>query len=245
MKIENRVEALEVELKILKNEIQSTLLEIREQVLNHYYPELRAEEPSRAAATPVRRSEIRPNNGPQRPAQGMSVVGNNQSVTTPPFSDIFLQDVGDDDLDEPVDEDRGGHSHYVMGHVSLADDDLADEEDEPVLPALSGAKLRVVAPHPAKRTPAIAAAKVAGPKANRRAFAALAGWVGSSVAKVGKERTLQVVETYAISNGGLAPEIKSTIIQLATLAQDDGPSGPVSNQEMLGLLVQLDEILGE
>ena len=47
MKEESRIEALEHEVKILKNEIQATLLEIREQILNHYYPELRAEEPLR------------------------------------------------------------------------------------------------------------------------------------------------------------------------------------------------------
>src|SRR5687768_11118920 len=56
MKIENRVEALEHELKILKNEIQNTLLEIREQVLNHYYPELRAEETPQPASRPSPRT---------------------------------------------------------------------------------------------------------------------------------------------------------------------------------------------
>ena len=40
MKIETRVEKLELELKLLKNEIQRTLLDIQEQVLIHYYPSL-------------------------------------------------------------------------------------------------------------------------------------------------------------------------------------------------------------
>jgi hypothetical protein len=44
MSLETRVETLEHELKILKNEIESTLLEIQNQVLIHYYPSLRAEE---------------------------------------------------------------------------------------------------------------------------------------------------------------------------------------------------------
>lgn len=44
MSLEDRVETLEHELKILKNEIESTLLEIQNQVLVHYYPAFRAEE---------------------------------------------------------------------------------------------------------------------------------------------------------------------------------------------------------
>lgn len=44
MELEQRVKALEYEMKILKNEIQRTLLDIQEQVLIHYYPSLRTEE---------------------------------------------------------------------------------------------------------------------------------------------------------------------------------------------------------
>ena len=44
MELEERVLALEYEVKILKNEIQRTLLDIQEQLLVHYYPALRAEE---------------------------------------------------------------------------------------------------------------------------------------------------------------------------------------------------------
>lgn len=42
MELEQRVKTLEYEFKILKNEIQRTLLDIEEQVLVHYYPALRA-----------------------------------------------------------------------------------------------------------------------------------------------------------------------------------------------------------
>jgi len=44
MELEQRVKSLEFEMKILKNEVQRTLLDIQEQVLIHYYPSLRAEE---------------------------------------------------------------------------------------------------------------------------------------------------------------------------------------------------------
>ena len=44
MELEQRVKTLEYELKILKSELQRTLLDIQEQVLIHYYPSLRSEE---------------------------------------------------------------------------------------------------------------------------------------------------------------------------------------------------------
>ena len=44
MELDARVKALEYELKILKNEVQRTLLDIQEQILIHYYPSLRSED---------------------------------------------------------------------------------------------------------------------------------------------------------------------------------------------------------
>jgi hypothetical protein len=55
MELEQRIKTLEYEMKVLKNEIQRTLLEIQEQILAHYYPELRSEEikaPEAARQTP-------------------------------------------------------------------------------------------------------------------------------------------------------------------------------------------------
>lgn len=43
MELERRVKTLEQEMKILKNQIQTTLRDIQEQVLMHYYPSLRSD----------------------------------------------------------------------------------------------------------------------------------------------------------------------------------------------------------
>ena len=42
--LEQRVKALEYEVKILKNEVQQVLLDIQEQILIHYYPSLHSDE---------------------------------------------------------------------------------------------------------------------------------------------------------------------------------------------------------
>lgn len=56
MDLEHRVAALEQELQILKNQIQATLLDIREHLLNNTYPALKAEEvkaPASSETPPV------------------------------------------------------------------------------------------------------------------------------------------------------------------------------------------------
>jgi len=55
-RLEQRVKTLEYEFKILKNEIQRTLLDIQEQILVHYYPALRSADSSSAPAPDVMQS---------------------------------------------------------------------------------------------------------------------------------------------------------------------------------------------
>jgi hypothetical protein len=50
MNLEQRVMALEQEVELLKAQIQTTLLDIQEQMLNQAYPVLRGDEPSRTAS---------------------------------------------------------------------------------------------------------------------------------------------------------------------------------------------------
>lgn len=65
MDIEQRVKSLEQEMKILKNQIQKTLLEIQEQILVHYHPALRTEDDSYDDSGVLAQGAARPahNNG--------------------------------------------------------------------------------------------------------------------------------------------------------------------------------------
>ena len=70
MELEQRVKTLEYEMKILKNEVQRTLLDIQEQVLVHYYPALRTEEskPSEGTIQAIEALRSRPTGQPAAPA---------------------------------------------------------------------------------------------------------------------------------------------------------------------------------
>jgi hypothetical protein len=59
VELEQRVKTLEYEMKILKNEVQRTLLDIQEQVLVHYYPTLRTDESKPSEGTIKALEELR------------------------------------------------------------------------------------------------------------------------------------------------------------------------------------------
>jgi hypothetical protein len=95
MSLEKRIETLEHEMKILKNEIESTLLEIQNQILIHYYPSLRAEEStspkeiSLSAETPLADNRDE--------AQRKEIVGrrsvNNDAYTGPRTREVSLDEI--------------------------------------------------------------------------------------------------------------------------------------------------------
>jgi len=90
-RLDQRVRTLEYELKILKNEIQRTLLDIQEQILTHYYPALRSEQPNPVSGS-VRSPEAvqeKRGNGGQAPAGGE--VGN--AEMSPQARKVTLEDV--------------------------------------------------------------------------------------------------------------------------------------------------------
>ncbi|MBZ0275990.1 MAG: hypothetical protein K8I60_07595 [Anaerolineae bacterium] len=60
MDLEKRVQELEQELLILKNQIQTTLLDIQEQLLTQTYPALRSSAPTQPAAVPMPESTHHP-----------------------------------------------------------------------------------------------------------------------------------------------------------------------------------------
>lgn len=296
MKEESRIEALEHELKILKNEIQSTLLEIREQILNHYYPELRAEEPTHSASLPVRPTVGRPGLPPkaaprsQEPVNTLSELAAKSQIQ--PFTDIFLEDLSDEDLPdknmpgEDKDHDNPANSRPSAVDLTLLEDDEDEDDDSDLAVDLDAVDLDVEAGNQRqqpkgiqvvagprsstgtapktrevnfrqlKQANAVTAkpvadsvasqraekAETAAPQSKQPSFAALATWVSDGVTKAGKERVLQVVETYA-TGGKLSAETKASLEQLISLASDDEPATPPGTQEMLALMVGLDQIL--
>lgn len=249
MKIETRVEKLELELKLLKSEIQRTLLDIQEQILIHYYPSLRAEE----AETPERLNAMMGSLQAERQTL-------NQKRAASSAAEILFDD---EDDDRPV-----GQSEALSGAAVLDDEALrnlmigvpAPNNEGPEADDVAGANglhLREVSISDLRRGSNGHNGENGKHSANgsnghndkpangagRMDFAALADWVTGSVASVGKERSKKAVDAYAVS-GYLAPEIKQLLYQLIALSEQDGDPA-VGPNETIEVLVRLSAILGQ
>lgn len=102
MELEQRVKTLEYEMKILKNEIQRTLLDIQEQILVHYYPSLRREEDTPSEGIIQTFESIQRKKGPAEetspPPQAKKVSLEEVRVTEGEASPPSEAEVSQDDL---------------------------------------------------------------------------------------------------------------------------------------------------
>ncbi len=118
MNLENRVEVLEHELKILKNEIEGTLLEIQSQVLIHYYPDLRAEDltPPQdvVLAATARTMNQKSGFSEAAPAQ---LPSRSNGITNMQMKEVSLREFAQDALPPAMAADEAGTQ---LGPVALA-----------------------------------------------------------------------------------------------------------------------------
>ena len=100
--LEQRVKTLEYEIKILKNEVQRTLLDIQEQILVHYYPTLRAEDEGPSEGTIQSIEEIREKKrqlgGDERQAQPAPSGSRNATIQAHAGSGTPMKEVSLDEI---------------------------------------------------------------------------------------------------------------------------------------------------
>ena len=241
MKLETRVERLEHEFKILKNEIQAALLEIQEQILIHYYPALRGEEnvaPEQLQAMvdslrPARPEPPRSKDGARPTSNGNGFHHNSLVADESASSRIrglfnggsnAFQDELNDLLEEIKEEEQLDVQSDATLHtreVSLAELKRAKSSSEPAHPAVSA--------RPGQH---------ANPPMDLTAYAA---WAAESIQKVGKARAQKAVDTYA-AGGYLSAEAKQMLYHLLDLAGEDGPAEPASPASTMEVLVSLDQL---
>jgi hypothetical protein len=246
MKVETRLEQLEHEFKVLKSEIQATLLEIQEQILNHYYPALRADEETVTPANPAKPEPPKLNG--QRPRSTVDVNGNDDHRTNGFGANGFIANgFGMTGQGENGNGSAGlglpgaGANGHVFPFKDALDDLSDDEMDDGV-----GPSLREVSIAELKRGPEASKNRSVTikpePSATPMNFVHLADWVAESTRTLGCERTLKVVETYA-ATGNLAAAHKTMIVQLIELAGEDGPEQAPPSTAAMQALLKLDQLL--
>lgn len=234
MELESRLETLEHEFNILKNEIQYALVEIQEQILSHYYPELRADDtppPRKKSGGRVERgrrdSAVERTGVPERALRGAGA-----HMPAHPVHRFSL----------PADEEAWPD---LDDQVVWPDDMLREQEPEvDQEPAVRKAppQMREVSLVGVREQRPGEHSDGEGAKA-RPKFDRLAAWVTESVERIGKERTMQAVGTYA-SGGYMDGHVRTTLQQMIEMAGEDSPPAKVSTKETMDVLLKLNELLG-
>jgi hypothetical protein len=262
----NKITELENEIKVIKNEVKAILLDIREQYLNAENPfiaraqgvdngpfvnignmtkptdsQKNQEESSDFSAlmkddsadSPVGESGDAQENKGQRKDSAPQVESNNTEGTLPlltlePDADEVQHKQGkktkaSSGFDfEPAANKRGAELLEDINDCDIKD--LLDDEERPVARSRTG--------------------RGYNRKINLITIAGLSRWVDESTEKIGKERTEVMVEACHMV-GHISTELKDLVIRLVRLSQVDVPKkGKINTRDYLGVIAQLDNLLG-
>lgn len=226
MELEDRVKALEGEMKILKNEIQGMLLEIQEQVLSHYYPSLRAMEspPPDKVAQPLQPMQTIP------PDDWIIEEEPEETAALPKTKKVSLADIRATQDAVPgsvVEEQAPFQFEEEIGQTTM---ELAE-------PVSDRAEEKETAVSPEEEAPPLSEEET-----DPDTIMELAGWLSETVEKIGGERTSKLIEGYA-EEGRLAPDVRDILTGLISFGDDKTTPEKVGMTEMLDVLLQLNKIL--
>ncbi|MGQ9682369.1 MAG: hypothetical protein ACUVX9_07525 [Anaerolineae bacterium] len=221
MALEDRVKALEQEVAVLKDQIRNTLLEIQEQVLIHYYPELRANEmvPVGVAMPPAQSSGGNGHDGANGNGRGNgNGTGNGRgkrngsSGTTRRY---ILEELHPDDgmLQAGV----AGSHNGAGGNGSASANGLTLRHSGAAFAGRDDGKWATV-----KR---------------------LMVWARDAVGEIGAERTIKLVEI-AAKGGSLDTDAKEALLQIIALGDGEVPAARVSMGAIVDTFLSLNQILG-
>ena len=171
MDLEKRVQALEQEVEVLKNQIQATLLDIQEQILTNTYPSLRSGSMPSA-------------NEP---------VGDETISSRPPVK-VFRPETDETNMELPEDDLLAAVVHKVSleNEPVLVPNSLPAQDHRPAVPAAIEPQVEPV---------------------DWSFVDEWEDWVSSKVAKVGAERTRELIDVYCES-GRFEPGAVDILLQL-------------------------------
>lgn len=234
MDLNDKVTQLEDEIKILKNEVQAVLLDLRVSFLNNVNP-------------------FNPNPLPVPPQS--EIVEVRSSVDKTAHSSPGKQELDEDDDMQVYGTDEDGNEIVDLddsdGNEDFENDGLINRESVSFMPASNG---------DTKTTPkrknmrqnqennissqykSYGTVTVNNNTLDLTTMESLSGWVEDSVQRLGHERTrmiLDVIETM----GYMTSELKNILVKLIHPISDDGETTK-SNQDYLSSLIELNKLLG-
>jgi len=221
--LEQRVKRLEGELRILKNQVQMTLLDIQAELAAHYYPELRTETEARVS-TP-------------RAVAGKTMGSRAKPQTVSPT-------LYEDDSAQEPDEPEPIHMKKVsLDQIHLQEkphagllDDVDELEIVDQLIAVACPDSENDEPKQPQGSPS--AESIANPVIQ----SSVIHWIGDTVTVLGKEQTRRIVEL-CVQDGRIDAETAKKLEGLLDLGATCEPEEAPSFDAVLNAMVELVEIL--
>ncbi len=224
--LEQRVKRLEGELRILKNQIQMTLLDIQAELAAHYYPELRTELESIPQA-PRAVSGTKAIDSRAKSQAASTPYENNDTQEPDDAEPILLKKVSLDQI----------HQQPPRPHASLKDDpdelEIVDQMVAVAYPDLDDAE-----PLLTERENNLCAEPLNNPIIQ----ASVIRWTGDTVTVLGKEQTRKIIEL-CILDGRIDKKWAERLKRLLDLGAEYEPEETPSFDAVLNAMVELVEIL--
>jgi hypothetical protein len=232
----DKITQLENEIKVLKNEVQAVLLDIRENVLNAENP-FTAPKPVTTSQVVIDRQVQTP--APPPPSETKSVpvlpAQEQKPVNTAPVKEIHASDNNETEHNHNGHNGRNAADIFEMEHENNGrkpqnnNHNQADyretEQFDIEMPRFENCESRAD-----RRQPDLVA------------YASLACWVEDSTRRLGKERTQALLEISAVS-GFLPPDVKEILTKLTNIKVTEHAYKP-SARDYFDSLVKLSAVFG-
>ena len=222
MELDARVKALEYELKILKNEIQRTLLDIQEQVLIHYYPSLRSDDSTPPAEAVTQVASRSATTATHVPAATPAPAAASAPAAPPPASEVTA----------PM-----GYRTVSVGPPPAAP-----------IPAVKKVTLEEIR---AASSNVVAIPPKASGSVDQEIMVKLLEWVNDSIARLGSRRTSRLIEA-CVARAIMDNDTKAILLRLTSMNPLPDPAQVPANDaltlilrldEVLGRAAEVDEAL--
>jgi len=215
MDIKDKVTQLEDEIKVLKNEVQAVLLDIRESYLNRENP-FNPDAPApiiHQVTTAITDQEEQPS----------TEVEPENSV-----EQSYESERGGDDSELNNNEPELENNREVAASEEIAHKEVKGvwrSEEEPLAQLKAGRNKNA-----------------SGKKIDLTTIAGLTQWVGDSVKKLGRERTEAILDISEMV-GHVPPDLKKILVRFINRTPDESDGNPTT-RDYIATLIQLESLLG-
>lgn len=214
MELNDKVNQLEDEIKVLKNEVQAVLLDLREIYLNR-------ENPFNPGLSPV---VSQPPLGDKEEQDGAAAGESQESEQVEePANELELTNEP-----EPAEEPESAHKQEPIASEETAHEEVKREWQPEI--------------EPRSRFKSKETSVGFNEKIGLTTMAELAQWVGEAVKQFGYERTESILDIYEVM-GYLTPDLKNILVKFISPIPNEY-SGKVTTRDCLASIVKLGSLLG-